>query len=71
MKWTDEEILTVLDLHDSGVAYKDIADRYSATKGAIAGLMKRVRDETNQHFPPCNADGTLKKGWWKKRSART
>jgi transposase len=65
-EWTDEQLLTILDLYDNeGMTFKQIGERFGVSKNAIAGLMKRLRDDTNKHFPPCNAEGTMPRKWWK------
>ena len=64
---SDKQILTALDLADNeGMFAKDIGDRLGCSKNTIIGAMDRARKAADKHFPPCSADGTLPRQWWKK-----
>ena len=68
-KWTDEEMLDALYLRDhehmSGTA---ISKKIGRSRGALYGMFARVRIETEKHFPPCNADGSMSPRWWARRA---
>jgi hypothetical protein len=65
--WTDEDMLTALHLRDHlGMDYTAIGARFGRTKSAIAGLMKRIDDETNKADVTPHLNGTMKPMWWKR-----
>jgi len=65
--WTDEDILTALDLYDhEGMTATAIAQRFGKSKGAVLGLFKRIRDEMNKSDPDGNQNGTMPRKWWKR-----
>ena len=67
-KWTDEECLEVLAKYDVDLmTFSEIASYYRVSKNSIIGLVNRIKTDTNKHFPPCAADGTMPARWWKKR----
>lgn len=69
--WTDEQMLTMLDLRDGeGLSASQIALRMRTSRSAILGVFYRVdtahaamADETTR---PENRDGALPRGWWKR-----
>ena len=63
--WTDEDMLMALHLYDhEGLTYDQIAARFGRTKGAIAGLMSRIRNDTAGDNG--TGDGTMRPMWWKR-----
>lgn len=68
-KWTDEQMLQALYLRDhEGMNGTEIARRMGRSRGSIQGLFLRIRTETEKHFPPCAADGSMSPRWWAKRA---
>lgn len=62
-RWSDQEILTMLDLRDNeGMSVADIARRFKVTRNTVLGIMHRVkRDEkpgAEKHH------GTMPRRWW-------
>jgi transposase len=64
----DELLLKILDLTDhEGLSCKQIAARFGLSKGAVIGLIHRVR---NAPVGRCrcrrraNRDGGIKRRWW-------
>ena len=43
--WSDEDLLLLFDMLADGHTYDAIADRFGRSRGAITGLIKRLRDE--------------------------
>lgn len=67
--WTDEELLTMLHLHDhEGLSDAKVAAVMGTTKGAVIGLRHRIR-EANAKHPGDAGDGTMEPGWWRAREA--
>lgn len=65
--WTDEQILTVLDLKDNeGWTLEQIGQRYGKTRSAIAGLINRVRADEEKHDQEGIQNGTMPRKWWKR-----
>lgn len=63
--WTDEDILMVLHLYDhESMTHDQIAARFGKTKGAIAGLMSRIRNDMADDNG--TGDGTMKPLWWRR-----
>lgn len=72
--WTDEAILTVLDLWDHGrLTARDIAARFGTSRSAILGLINRIERDADEvpsaATKPENRDGGMLRGWWKKGRA--
>ena len=66
--WTDERILTALDMRDGdGKSASEIGGYFGVSKNAILGLLHRM----NKAELPCgctkpaNKNGGMGRGWWK------
>lgn len=69
---TDEDLLKLLHMRDhEGMTSTEMAERTGSTRNSVIGCLHRIDKETDQHFPACEAEGTLPPTWWKKRKART
>lgn len=67
IKWTDEDILTVLDLRDhAGMTTVEIAQRFGVGKGAIIGMLNCINKETDALDPDGNQNGTMPRKWWER-----
>jgi predicted DNA-binding protein YlxM (UPF0122 family) len=65
--YTDQQLLTILEMkHAEGKSYTEIAHRFSTTRSAIAGIICRVRTQTNEHDRDGNQNGTMPPQWWKR-----
>lgn len=70
--WTDEQLLTMLDLRDGeGLTGLEIAARMGSSRSAVLGAMNRI-DKVHAEIPctatrPENRDGGMPRGWWKRR----
>jgi hypothetical protein len=72
---SDGDVLDILDLFEGqGLSMGEIGERYGRSRGAIAGLIKRVRDDLAASesgldtgapaTKPENRDGALGRRWW-------
>lgn len=69
---TDEEMLMLLYMRDhQGMTREQIANRIGAKKPYVGTCLSRIDQQTDKHFPPCDAEGTLPPLWWKERKAHT
>lgn len=69
---TDEEMLEILHMRDhQGLSREQIAKKIGATKPYVGTLLRRIDQQTDEHFPPYDAEGTLPPLWWKERKAHT
>lgn len=69
--WTDEEILVVLHKHEvEGTSTTVIAQRFGKGRGAVIGLIHRIRKAHAEIPCECrreeNKDGGMSPGWWKR-----
>lgn len=68
---TDMQLLKVVHLHEvEGLSAQRIAERFGKTKGAICGIIFRVRTETDA-TDNGHGNGTMPPRWWAKRGALT
>lgn len=67
--WTDAQMLYALDLRADGLTCDVIGEMVGRSKGAIAGLLKRIRDEDqpDECKKPENRDGGMDRYWWDER----
>lgn len=79
-KWTDEQILSILDRHERGrESAAEIARTYGVSRSSILGIIFRVNADTDraERAPlpfgysspskPENLDGGMPPRWWKNR----
>lgn len=69
-KWTDEQVLTMLDMWDrQGRRAAEIARHFGVSRSAILGLLFQVRLEADEHRCACtkpeNRDGGMPVRWWR------
>ena len=75
--WTDEQLLDILDRAErQGQTMAEIGAHHAASRNAVAGILKRVRDDlaASEAAPvprgqvraywPENQDGALGPRWW-------
>jgi hypothetical protein len=72
--WTDEDILTILDLVEGErLSMSVIAARLRVSRSAIAGIVHRVRTDLarvpDRAAKRENCDGGMPRGWWKRGRA--
>lgn len=59
-------MLTALDLHhNEGMTATQIGKRFGKGRGAVLGVFKRIRDDTEDTELDRNQDGTMPRKWWK------
>tara|TARA_R110000824_G_scaffold401032_2_gene610439 strand:+ start:16969 stop:17166 length:198 start_codon:yes stop_codon:yes gene_type:complete len=64
---TDQQILTAMDLHyNEGMSLKDVGARFGKSKGSMAGLFMRIRNQVNKTDQDGNQNGTMPRKWWAK-----
>ena len=69
---SDEEMLEIQHMRDHrGMSRQQIASRIGASKAYVGTLLRRIDQQTDKHFPPCDAEGTLPPLWWQDRKAHT
>ena len=62
---TDEQILEAMHLHYvDGMRLVDVGERFGKSRSAMAGIMKRIRDDTNVSDPDGILNGTMPERWW-------
>jgi hypothetical protein len=77
-EWSDGDLLTALDMVDrQKLSMLEVGACFGVSRSAVAGLLKRVRDETDKverdprrpgETPPCrpeNRDGGMPALWWR------
>ncbi len=65
--WTDEEMLTALDLRDNtDLTRAQIGQRLRRSKSAIIGLFNRIDKETGETDVSPHLNGTMPRRWWKR-----
>jgi hypothetical protein len=70
--WSDHDMLAALALQDvDGLSAQEIGTRLGATRNAVLGMFKRVRDDDakvpDQCLRPENCDGGMPARWWSRR----
>ncbi len=69
--WTDEQLLTMLDLRDGeGRTGQEIATRMRTSRSAVLAAMNRI-DKAHDAVGdatvrPEHRDGGMPRGWWKR-----
>ena len=65
----DEKLLRMLEFKAAGHKQGALMERFGMSKGAVAGILHRVRTDTNAVPCKCrkraNKDGGMPSGWWK------
>jgi predicted DNA-binding protein (UPF0251 family) len=65
--WLEQDMLHVLDLVDNhGMTRLAAGATVGRSKGAVIGMLDRVRKETAEHWPPDTNDGTMPQRWWER-----
>jgi hypothetical protein len=66
--WSDEEILTALDMRDhDGASYGKIEKANGRrSRSACIGRLRRVDEDTDATDPDGNQNGTMPRGWWRR-----
>lgn len=63
--WSDDEILTVLDLHDhEGMTFLAISDIHCVSRSTIAGIVSRIKRDLDLCDPTGHLNGTMPRKWW-------
>ena len=75
--WDDKVLLQILDRHErQGETYTDIAEAFGTTRSAVAGVIRRIRVDTDlaecapvepgkvRAIDPANLDGGMPPLWW-------
>lgn len=64
---SDIQILEAMHRHyNEGMSLSDAGAPIGKGRNSMAGLMKRIRDDTNASDPDGNQNGTMPAKWWKK-----
>lgn len=58
----DMRLLKMLDLHEDGLTYLQISERFSMSRSGISGAISRVKREMRSDNGVGN--GTMPRGWW-------
>jgi transposase len=64
---SDEEILEILALHDvDGWSFTQIAKKVRRSRHSIAGIVRRIRFDTDPVDDTPHLNGTLPARWWRR-----